>query len=301
MDDNALKTATPDVRVIEPATKFVVRVRDLLSYRELITNLVRKELRVKYKNSALGFVWSMLNPAMTLFIFWIVFEKFLVQGVPHFPIWILCGLLPWNMWSAALGSSVGSFIGNASLVTKVYFPREALPIAAIGASLMHFFFQLIVLLGALVVFRYPIHREALVLVPAALLTELLLLCGVCLIVAVLNVYFRDVQHLLELALLAWFWMTPIVYPISLVLSNLGKLGKLYMLNPMTSVVLAFQRGIYGKIAYRDSAGVVHDLLVRASLWWYLRNLAIVSGAAVVLTAIGWAIFRRLEWRLAEEL
>jgi ABC-2 type transport system permease protein len=266
MESPILKAQTSDVRIVSPETKFVVRVRDLMSYRELIVNLVRKELRVKYKNSALGFVWSMLNPAMTLFIFWLVFTKFLAQAIPQYPIWILCGLLPWNMWSAALGSSVSAFLGNASLVTKVYFPREALPLAAIGASLMHFFFQLTVLLGALVIFRYPIHLAALILVPAGLVTELLLLCGFCLIVAVLNVYFRDVQHLLELALLAWFWMTPIVYPVALVLSHVGKLSKLYMLNPMTSVALAFQRGIYGKLDYKDAAGV-HDLLVRASMWW----------------------------------
>jgi ABC-2 type transport system permease protein len=239
---------------------------------------------------------------MTIFIFWIVFTKFLGQAIPKFPIWLLCGILAWNLWSAALGSSVGSFIGNASLVTKVYFPREVLPLASIGASLMHFFFQFIVLLGALVLFRIPVTLTMLALVPAALVTELLLLCGFCLIVAVMNVYFRDVQHLLELALLAWFWMTPIVYPFAQPVARLGKFAKVFMLNPMTSVVLAFQRGIYGHISYRDTTtGVVQKLLLHQSTLWYLRNLAIVSAGAVVLIAVGWAIFRRLEWRLAEEL
>jgi ABC-2 type transport system permease protein len=244
----------------------------------------------------------MLNPALTLFIFWIVFTKFLAQGIPSFPIWLLSGLLAWNMWSAALGSAVGSFLGNASLVTKVYFPREALPLSAIGASLMHFFFQLVVLVGALLIFRYPLKpTAALALVPAALLVELLLLCGFCLLFAVMNVYFRDVQHLLELALLAWFWMTPIVYPIAFPIQHLGKYWRVLMLNPMTSVALAFQRGIYGRVSYVDASHQVHPLLIDAPITWYLRNLGIDALAALVLLAVGWGIFRRLEWRLAEEL
>jgi ABC-type polysaccharide/polyol phosphate export permease len=292
-----------ETRVVEPGTKVTTRIRDLIRYHELIVNLVRKELRVKYKNSVLGFVWSMLNPAMTIAIFWIVFTKFLGNSIPKYPIWILCGILAWNLWQGSLGSSVGSFIGNSSLVTKVYFPREVLPLASIGANLMHFFFQFLVLLGALLLFRIPITLATLELVPAALVTELLVLCGLCLIVAVINVYFRDVQHLLELTLLAWFWMTPIVYPVALPVQHLGKLAKLFMLNPMTSVVLALQRGIYQHTSYRDSTPkhVHQDLLLHVSTLWYLRNLAIVSAAAIVLIMVGWAIFRRLEWRLAEEL
>jgi len=293
-----------DIRVIEPGTKVTTRIRDLIRYHELIVNLVRKELRVKYKNSVLGFVWSMLNPAMTIAIFWIVFVKFLNNSIPKYPIWILCGILAWNLWQGSLGSSVGSFIGNSSLVTKVYFPREVLPLASIGANLMHFFFQFLVLLGSLVLFRIPITLATIELVPAALVTELLVLCGFCLIVAVMNVYFRDVQHLLELLLLAWFWMTPIVYPVALPIQHLAKLGnifpKIFMLNPMTSVVLAIQRGVYQHTSYR-AAGVHQQLLLHVSTLWYLRNLAIVSAASIALIAIGWAIFRRLEWRLAEEL
>src|SRR5581483_4914402 len=193
------------VQVVEPGTRVSTRVRDLLRYRELTANLVRKELRVKYKNSFLGFFWSLLNPAMLLVIYWLVFTKFLGQRIPNFAIFLLAGLLGWNLFSTALMSSVLSLVANASLVTKVYFPREALPLAALGANLMHFFFQLIVLAVAVAAFRTPVSPAALVLVPSALLVQLLLLAGLCLIVAVLNVYFRDVQHLLEVGLLAWFW------------------------------------------------------------------------------------------------
>jgi ABC-2 type transport system permease protein len=297
-------TAGPLVRVNEPSVRIRGRVRDLLQYRELIGNLVRKELRVKYKNSVLGFVWSMLNPALVLAIFWIVFTKFLPAGVPQFPIFLLSGLLGWNLWSASLGGSVSSLLGNASLVTKVYFPREVLPISTIGASLMHYFFQLVVLLLALAAFRYPVSPASLLLVPTALIVELMVLAGFCLIVAVLNVYFRDVQHLLELLLLAWFWMTPIVYPIMAVKQNLDRfpiLWRIYLLNPMTHIVLGFQRGIYAKTDPVDANGVAQSILVPAPIWWYLRNLGIVALGATILFAFGWRLFQRLESRLAEEL
>ena len=288
------------VRVVEPQSRLTGRVRDLLRYRELLANLVRKELRVKYKNSVLGFVWSMLTPALTLAIFYVVFTFFLPSNIPTFPIFLLSGLLVWNLWSASLGGAVGSLVGNANLVTKVSLPREILPLSAIGASLMHFFFQFIVLLVALIAFRYPVDISALYLVPLGLIVELLLLLGMSMFVSVLNVYFRDVQHLLELILLAWFWMTPIVYPVKQI-RDIAKshpqygstFFHLFMLNPMTSVVLAFQRGIYG----------VHhpELLGETSVLWYLRNLGIVGVGALILIALGWSVFSRLESRLAEEL
>ena len=281
------------IRVVEPTTRVSGRVRDLLRYRELLVNLVRKELRVKYKNSVLGFVWSMLNPALYLVIFWIVFTKFLPGNIPQFPIYLLSGLLAWNLWSGSLGGSVASLIGNSNLVTKVYFPREILPLANIGANLMNFGFQFVVLLLALVAFRFSVGPEALILVPYALAVELVLLVGVCLIVSVLNVYFRDVQHLLELVLLAWFWMTPIVYPVNVIQNKQPWLFRIYLLNPMTTIVLAFQRGIYG---FEEGVSVGG-----APVSWYLLRLSAVAIGALIVVAIGWAIFRRLESRLAEEL
>jgi ABC-2 type transport system permease protein len=115
------------------------------------------------------------------------------------------------------------------------------------------------------------------------------------------VYFRDVQHLLDVGLLAWFWMTPIVYPIAFLQTNLGRYWHLALLNPMTSIALAYQRGIYGKATPLDKTGHVLHVLVDAPIWWYLRNLGVVGACSIVLVVIGWSVFRRLESRLAEEL
>lgn len=292
----------PDVRFVRPKADVRTRVRDLLRYRELLLELVRKELKVKYKNSVLGFLWSLLNPALYLAIFWIVFTKFLGNQMPDFPVYFLAGLLGWNLLANSLNTSVGSLVGNASLVTKVYFPREILPIASIGASLVHFFLQLLILVAAVVGFRIQVTK-GLLLLPPALLTEVLFLVGVCLIVSVLNVYFRDVQHLLEIVMLAWFWMTPIVVPIAQIQSRLSNdvLWRIYLLNPATAFVVSFQRGVYGQVSPRGPDGRPIPVLVDAPLGWYFSRLGFVAAGSVVLIAIGWTIFRRLESRLAEEL
>jgi ABC-2 type transport system permease protein len=274
------------------------RAGDVWRYRELLVNLTRKELKVKYKNSALGFVWSLLNPALYLVVFYVVFDKILQAGLPSYPIFLLTGLLPWNLFSTALGSSTTSISGNAGLVGKVWFPREILPLASIGAALVHFFLQMLVLCAALVAFRYSPSWDYLWLVLPGLLTLLVFLAALAIACSAINVYARDTQHLLELVLLAWFWMTPIVYTYEQVRS---KIGSWYLANPMVSVVLAFQRGIYGKTSYDDGSGTLVRIIPDASVLWYFRNLAIVAAVSFGLLLVALWIFGRLEDNLAEEI
>ena len=279
----------------------VRRLRDVWAYRELLGTLVRKELKVKYKNSALGFVWSLLNPMLYLVVFWIVFTKFIGSSISSFPIFLLSGLLPYNLFSASLGGGTTSIVGNASLVTKVWFPREILPLASIGAALVHFALQLGVLAAALVVFRYQPSWSYLALLVPALLVLILLVAALAIFLAAINVYARDTQHLLELVLLAWFWMTPIVYPYAQVRD---KVGDWSLLNPLTSIVIAMQRAIWGNhVVTIQSNGkpaqvpAVPDL----SQWWYLRNLGIVCAVSVVLLFVAFRIFGKLEDNFAENI
>jgi ABC-2 type transport system permease protein len=270
-------------------------------YRELLVSLVRKELKVKYKNSALGFFWSLLNPALYLVVFYIVFQIFLKSGLPYFPIFLLAGLLPWNLYGVSLGAATGSITGNASLVTKVWFPREILPLASIGAGLVHFVLQTFVLFAALIVFRYEPAYAYLWLLPLALFTLLLLLAALSIGLAAINVYARDTQHLLELALLAWFWMTPIVYPFRQVAD---RVGSIFLLNPLTPIVITFQRVIYNKTVITDPTGraqPINVLPTHADWLWYARNLGIVIVASTVLLFGALAIFGRLEDNFAEEI
>jgi len=281
------------------------RLRDVWEHRELLGNLVRKELKVKYKNSALGFVWSLLNPMLYLAVFWLVFTVFMPASIPTFPIFLLCGLLPYNLFSAGLGGGTGSIVGNAGLVTKVWFPREILPLAAIGAALVHFSLQFLVLASALLVFWYEPSWSYLPLVIPALLALLLVVAAFGIALAAINVYARDTQHLLELVLLAWFWMTPIVYPYAQVSSRTVhgfKIGNWALLNPLTPVVITMQRAIWGQHRFQiGRAGKVMPALPDMSQWWYLRNLGLLAVGAVVMLFIAFWIFGRLEDDFAETI
>ena len=283
------------------------RVANLWRYRELLGNLVRKELKVKYKNSALGFLWSLLNPILYLVVFWLVFDVLLGSSIPDFPIFLLVGLLPWNLFATSLGQASGSIVGNAGLVNKVYFPREILPVAAIGAAFVHFLLQAVVLVGALAVFRYAPAWEYLPVVVLALVVLLVLAAALGIALAAVNVHLRDTEHLLELVLLAWFWVTPIVYQYRILTDRLGEKSALLLLNPMNAIVLAFQRGLYNNVGDPTTGGrllvdtQVSGILPDASLWWYLRNVAIVGAVAVGLLVGALWLFGRLEDNFAEEL
>jgi ABC-2 type transport system permease protein len=273
-------------------------------YRELLGNLTRKELKVKYKNSVLGFAWSLLNPALYLVVYWFVFQVVLNAGIPDFAIFFLAGLLPWNFFSTALAGGTISIVGNRGLVSKVWFPREILPLASIGAAMVHFFLQSLVLALTLVLFRHaPSAEFALLLVPA-LLTLLVFLAALAIALSAINVYLRDTQHFLELVLLAWFWITPIVYSFEMVKAQLEQWWWLFLLNPMTDIVLVFQRAIYNRTWYIQNVNgkpTVTKILPDASVWWYLRGLAIVFVASAVMLWIALWLFGRLEDNIAEEV
>jgi ABC-2 type transport system permease protein len=295
-----VSTIAPEMNVVAPRRTVVQSIAGIWRYRELLLNLVRKELKVRYKNSTLGFLWSMLNPAMYLVVFYVVFQLVLKAQIPYFPVFLLSGLLAWNLFSSSLAGATGSITGNASLVNKVWFPREILPLASIGANFVHFMLQGVVLVAALLVFRFDVDWGYLWLVVPAMVTLLLLTAAFAIFLAAANVYARDTQHLLELALLAWIWMTPIIYAWDLQASEIADRGRspmLTLLNPMTSIVLAFQRGLYGITV--DDTG--RRLLPLESSLWYARNLAVVAVIAGALLVLAMRVFARAEGSFSEEL
>jgi ABC-2 type transport system permease protein len=273
------------------------RARQVWEYRELLGNLVRKELKVKYKNSILGFVWSLLNPALYLVVFYIVFQLILGSAIEKFPIFLLCGLIPWNFFSAAVAAGCMGITGNSSLVVKVWFPREILPLSAVGAAFVHYVLQSAVLIAALLLFRWMPAWEYVPLLIPALIAMAIFVVAMAIFLSAVNVYLRDTQHLLELALLAWFWLTPIVYPYQLVANKMGAYASLYLLNPMTSVVITYQRALYNKAT--TSTGT--QILPNEPWTWYLRNLVLVIIASSVLLLVALWIFGRLEDNFAEEI
>ena len=284
------------VRTSEPPKlRLFRRLRELWAARETLGNLADKELKVRYKSSVLGVLWSMLNPILYLAVFSVVFTVFLPSRVEDYPVYLLSGLLPWTLFSSALQGSTLSVVGNAELVAKVAFPREILPLAAVRAQTVNFFFQLVVLVAFMLIFGYPFVGPALLLIPAALAVLLLFVVALGFATSALNVRYRDTGHLVELVVVAWFWSTPIVYPARLVAERLDGWFRLYLANPMANIVLAFQRGLYGG----NPENV--DRLPTADLWWYWGRLGIVALGSVLLLLLTWRLFFRMSGDFAEEL
>ena len=278
------------------------RLRELWGYREILVNLVRKELKVKYTASFLGAVWSLLNPIVFLAVFSFVVVV-LQNRVPDFPVFLLSGLLAWNLFSASLLSGSRAVIDNANLVKKVAFPREILPLASIGVGLFDFVLQTAVLLLFVVVSGHGIGAEAIVLYPLAFVTLIVFTTAATLWTSAINVRYRDVGHLLNLGLLVWFWMTPIVYQAALVQEHLAtrdvagvNLWNLYLVNPLTPIVLGFQRALYG-----DPVQGGEQVLPDVTVAWQAGLLAIVLGISTVLLLLAWRSFFRRSGDFAEEL
>jgi len=273
---------------------------------ELLTELVRKDLKVKYKNSALGFIWSLANPLLYLAVFTLVFGVFLKNNVPWFAVLFMSGFLIWSFFNSATLDATGAVVGNANLVRKVRFPRVVLPLASVGFAGVHLALQLLVFF----LFLIPSYPDAfgpqlLLLVPTLAVTVIFTV-AMSLLASSLNVRYRDVQHLLEVALLAWFWLTPIVYPVTLVRNELARAGvlwmfKFYMANPMTAVVVAAQRAVYVHPVVVGNDGKLVQVLPTGGYGFYLQWLAVAAVVSAVLLVIGLWTFRRLQADFAEEL
>jgi ABC-2 type transport system permease protein len=295
-----MSAADAQVRSNEsPRLKYLRRLKELWARREIWGNLARRELTAKYKSSFLGVIWSMLHPLLYLVVFYIVFKVFLPNGMPDFPVYLLCGILPWTLFSSSIGGATESITGNAQLVSKVAFPQEMLPLATIRAQTVNFFFQLLVLAGYLVLFGFPILHRGLFLLPLALVVLLLFTAALAFATASLNVRYRDITYLVELGLLAWFWSTPIVYPAKQVATSLGEGSTgftLYLLNPLANVVLSFQRAIYGGTSPEALAQ-----LPAPGVRWYAIRLLILGAVSLVLLLLTWRLFYKRSGDFAEEL
>ncbi|MEA2504318.1 MAG: type transport system permease protein, partial [Actinomycetota bacterium] len=244
-----------------------------------------------------------------LAIFYVVFVILLPAGIPHFPVFILSGLLPWTLFQNSMMAATTSVVGGAPLLKRVAFPREVLPLAAVGANIFHFFLQMLVLLGFMLIFRYNFASKYLVLVIPALIVEVLILAGFSLILSSVTVYLRDMAHFIELATLFWFWMTPIVYAPWQVYDKLTRHHIPYaltLLNPMSAIVLSFQRAFYNAVTppYRNPAThqvAPQHVLINFPLHWYFEALGILTVFAIALIWVGFRVFGRGEGNFAEEL
>jgi len=274
----------------------LARLAELLRYRELIENLVMRDLKVRYKGSVLGFLWSLLNPLLLMGVFTVVFTLLAPNAaIPKFPAFLLCALLPWNFFSSSMVGAVHSIVGNGHLIKKVYFPREILPISVVMSSFVNFLLALPVLFLFLALFRVP-FTIWLVYLPVIMAVQVVFVIGVALLLATLNVYYRDTAVILEVLLQAWFFLTPIFSPAEIVPEWRMILGielpvrrLTYILNPMASIVASYRSVLYGFTNGSPPAPPAWDFFSRTVV------------TAIVCLLVGYAVFVRHSRRFGEEV
>jgi ABC-2 type transport system permease protein len=291
-------------RIVTPTISVPQRLREIWASRELLVFLVRTEIKVKYKNSFLGIIWSMISPATTLAIYYFVFSVILDNHVPQFVIFLFAGLLLWNLFSLGVLTGTGIVVNNAGIVKKVSFPREILALASVGTACVFFLFQSVVLIIFMVVLRHPPDLAYFPVLLLALVAGIVLAGALAVLLSAVNVYLRDVQHLIEVVLTAWFWACPIVYAYQANIGNkLGAKGLtwVYFLNPMVPLVLSFQRCIYAHVTVAIPGNASYPVLPGKGMLWYVGlDLAVLLLAGIVFL-VALAVFGRLEGNFAEEL
>ena len=246
--------------------------RELLRYRELLLAWTRREIKVRYKQSVLGVAWAILQPFSMMVIFTVIFSFFVkipTDGVPY-PIFAYSALLPWTFFASSLSFAVPSLVNNMNLVTKIYFPREIFPLAAIIASFVDFLVASVIFIGMMIFYRVPLSLT-LLLVPLIVLIQIILTVGVVLFASALNVFYRDVRFVIPLGVQLWMYATPIIYPLSLVPE---RLKPFYMLNPMVGVIDSYRKVILsGQWPDFSSLGLAAAISVALFLgaYWYFKN------------------------------
>lgn len=247
------------------------KIKELYDFRELLKNLVIKELKLRYKRSVLGFLWTMINPLMMMIILAIVFSNLMKFDIKNFSIFLLCGLLPWNYFSHSIRVSTMSLISNANLINKVYLPKAVFPLSIIFSNMVNMILSLIPLFILMLFMGIKIH-PTIILIPILLLNLMLFTAGISLLLSCLNVFFRDFTHMIEIIITAWFYLTPIIYPIEVIPM---KYKMLFKFNPLIYIIDGFREVIYsGKIP--EFSFLINSVIVSLSsfaigYWYFYRN------------------------------
>jgi lipopolysaccharide transport system permease protein len=256
-------------------------VAEIIKRRDLLVLLVQKDLKVRYKGTALGFFWSLLNPLLMMLVYTAVFSVISRFPIPRYPLFLLSGLLPWNAFAIAITTASMSVIANANLVRRVHFPLEFLPLTSVLSGLVNLLLSLGILLIFALAYRQPLGLPLLAL-PLLLLLQLIMTTGICLILSSLMVYFRDIEYLITVGMTAFFFGTPVLYSLS-TMRHGSTFATFLQFNPMTWLITSYQ-------------AIWHE-----NRWPDPHYLLAFSVLSVVVLIVGRLVFRRLEGRFAEEV
>ncbi|WP_022884963.1 ABC transporter permease [Glaciibacter superstes] len=300
-DLRAQRIASEPLHTVGQETRFfrgsAASVRDVWNHRELLGLLVRRELKARYKDSSLGIVWSLIRPLAQLLIYYFAIGQILgaARAIPSFALFVFVGLTVWTLFTEIIGNGSTAIVTNSGLVKKVYLPREIFPLSAVGGALFNFAVQLLILiLATIVIGEIPWHVQ-LLYAPLAIAVLVVFGTAVALLLSALNVYLRDIQHLVEVSLIVLFWASPIVYSYSFVHNELqgNWIEQLYLLNPVTLVVLGMQKAFWvAGSAQGPNVNWPADLDLR---------LVLALAVSVLLLWFGQRVFSRLQGNFAQEL
>ena len=249
-------------------------------YRELIRNLVFKDLKLKYRDSTFGFMWSLANPLLVISVYSFVFGHLLRVGVERFPYFLMIGILAWNFFSQSLMMSTGAILDNSNLIRKVAVPMEVFPVATVLFNLAQYLLALVVLFPMAFVFFGVLPSWSWLAFFPILALHVLFTLGACFVVAAATVFYRDVRHFTEILLMLLFWLTPIIYDIRSITSALQSV---IYLNPISFFTLGYQ-----KVLYHNS-------------FPSFQEVAVLTMLTVLMVVTGYALFVRLKTRFAEEV
>ena len=293
-------------RVLSAHQSLGDRVRSIWASRELLLYLITADIKIKYKNSALGMVWSMVAPAMQIGIYFLVFQVILKNGVPDYVIMLWSGMLVWHFFTNVVTNSTSVIVQRSGIVKKVSFPREILTLSIVGTAIVYFSIQFGVLAVLMLLMGHGPAWSLVWLLPLAFLAVVLLASALGIFFSAINVYFRDTGHMVDVGINLWFWLTPIVYSYERTVAptlHAHGVAWLYLLNPVTPIVLTFQRVLYGNVSVvantPDHATL--DVLPHwsAAQFAELNGILIAVGAVLCLGAMH--VFGRLQGNFAEEL
>ena len=259
--------------------EFVNKIKEIYQYRHMLFTLVKQDLQGRYKGSIFGFLWTLLNPLFMLLIYSVVFQFVFKSGIEHYPIYLFVSLMPWNAFNSMIGGGTTCASNNASILKKVYFPREVLPLSVIISNTIQYCFSLVITIIAILVSGIGLSFNALFL-PLIILVQITFAFGLILMLSAANVFVRDVQYMMNPIMMIWMYASPILYSISMVPE---KFLNIYKLNPMVSILQGYQDILYNK--------TLPDF----------KSLGITFGISIILVVLGWLIFNKLQKRFAEEV
>lgn len=254
--------------------------KELYQYREMLRSLVHRDLRGRYKGSVLGFLWTFVNPLLQLAVYTLVFSNIMRMGIKNYYLFLFVALIPWMFCATSIVSGATCILANQSLVTKIYFPREVLPIAVVTSNFINMCYCFVVVLSVVFLCSDNVNLLAWLYLPIIAIVEYILVLGLVMIFSALTVYLRDLEHILGIVTMAWQFLSPVMYGVDMVPKEYLTI---FNMNPMTPVIVAYRDILYyGKVPELET-------LLQALCF------------GLIFCVLGFYVFGKLKRRFAEEL